>query len=78
MLHTSLVTFDLIATHLHFSFMKQVESQGLACDSTSVSGSPYNVPIDQAQSALNTSPEPGPAQPIDPKVDMWHYVDTLL
>jgi len=73
-------TVDIInQTHGQWQALvaNQVDNGGLACENTSVASSPYTITKDQAQAVIDAAPPKGEPAPIEPEVDMWHYVTKL-
>ncbi|XP_045616116.1 inorganic pyrophosphatase isoform X1 [Procambarus clarkii] len=52
----------------------KTDAGGHSTSSVSVPNCVNKLTSADAQEVVDGSPEPGPAQPIDPKVDLWHYV----
>jgi len=52
----------------------KVDECALSRTCVSIPNSPYKVSRETASDIVKGSPEPGPAAPIDPIVDKWHYV----
>lgn len=53
---------------------KQVECDDLACENTTVAGSPYKIEQGDAEAIVKKSAEPGSAKDISNTVDKWYYV----
>nr|QBH74119.1 inorganic pyrophosphatase [Frankliniella cephalica] len=53
---------------------KEAEAGGISCANVTVADSPFVIQRGDAQDVVDKSPQPGPAQPIEPIVDKWHYV----
>jgi len=53
---------------------KTVDSAGCACENTSVAGSPFQCPQDDAKAIVEAAAKPGEAAPVEAEVDKWCYV----
>jgi len=53
---------------------KEAEAGGISCANVSVSDSPFVIQRKDAQDVVDKSLQPGPALPVEPIVDKWHYV----
>ncbi|XP_041362314.1 inorganic pyrophosphatase-like [Gigantopelta aegis] len=51
-----------------------VDNGGIACETTTVAGSPYLIEPEKAQEICQNAATPGAAEAIDAEVDKWYYV----
>ncbi|XP_069946810.1 inorganic pyrophosphatase isoform X2 [Cherax quadricarinatus] len=67
-----------IIMETHEAWQNLVEGKsdagGLSTSCVSVPNSASKLSVPEAQSVVEESPEPSPGQPLDPKVDLWHYI----
>ncbi|KAK3887264.1 hypothetical protein Pcinc_008619 [Petrolisthes cinctipes] len=50
------------------------DAGGLNISSVVVPNAKFKISVSDAEKIVDNAPESGPPQPIDPKVDLWHYV----
>merc|ERR1711915_214593 len=66
----------ILETHEYWKALIEgrADAGGLSTKCVAVSNGANKVTEAEAQALQDAAPEPGPAQPLDPKIDTWHYV----
>merc|ERR1739838_822353 len=66
----------ILETHEYWKALIEgrADTAGLATKCVAVNNAANKISDSDAQALQDAAPAPGPAQPVDPKIDTWHYV----
>ncbi|XP_063237399.1 inorganic pyrophosphatase isoform X2 [Bacillus rossius redtenbacheri] len=70
----ALQTIEEVHKYWRSLVRKEVEAGGISCANLTAGDSPYRIECQEAEEVIAKSPKTGPAEPVDPIVDKWHFI----